>query len=67
MIYEERDLHVCIDVKDTRIEGDTKWVFDGQKWYPLRINQKFTDKKTTADYTDTSINIFIRYWYRTIR
>ena len=37
LIADERYLHVCIDIKDTRIEGDTKWVFDGKMWYPLKM------------------------------
>ena len=46
-IAEEKDFHICINMKDTRIEGETKWVFDGEKWYPLKLHP--TKKKQTSD------------------
>jgi hypothetical protein len=40
LIYEEMELHLCLSVKDTRFEEDTKWVFDGKIWYPLKLTKK---------------------------
>ncbi|MDH2906527.1 MAG: hypothetical protein PXX83_00320, partial [Candidatus Nitrosotalea sp.] len=37
---EEKDFHACIEIKDIRIDGDIKWVFDGSKWYPLRVKKR---------------------------
>lgn len=56
MIYEERDFHVCSSIKNTRIEGVMKWVFDGQKWYPLKLKTTRSDgflqgEQSDADYT----------------
>lgn len=55
LIAEEAQDHQCREVLKYEIEGSILRVFDGQKWYPLHINRKFTTKKTTADYTDTLI------------
>ena len=38
-IAEEKDLHVCSEVKNVRVEGDIRWISDGSKWYPLKLNK----------------------------
>lgn len=41
-IAEEKDSHVCLEIKDTRIEYNARWIFDGNIWYPLKLDVKPT-------------------------
>ncbi|MDE1839363.1 MAG: hypothetical protein KGH87_05515 [Thaumarchaeota archaeon] len=58
-IAEEKDFHVCLEIKDSRIDGDTKWIFDGSKWYPLRLKKRSNPsdenlrlEQSDGDYTE---------------
>ena len=49
VIADEKDSHVCINIKDSRIEGDIKWVFDGKMWYPLKQPKINNRRKHPSD------------------
>lgn len=64
LVYEEKDLHICLNITDTRIEGDTKWVSDGQKWYPLRLKKRSNPsdenlriEQSDEDYTEPFLRL----------
>ena len=63
-IAEEKDVHTCLELKDTRIDGDTKWVFDGIMWYPLNLRSeqpKFNNRRKRPSDQQNHILGFVFY------
>ncbi len=56
-IAEEKDSHVCLEVKETRFHDDIKLVFDGKTWYPLKLRTTTNQQpeRTTKDSTEPKI------------
>ncbi|PBO85801.1 MAG: hypothetical protein COA77_02755 [Thaumarchaeota archaeon] len=45
LIAEEISNHKCKTMKEYKIIDDTLWVSDGEKWYPLKLNQPKLDSQ----------------------
>lgn len=54
VIAEELETHECKKLKEYKFDENNThilWVFDGKKWYPLRLSPKFKHPDTTPDYS----------------
>ena len=58
-IAEEKDSHVCLELKETRFDGDTKLVFDGKIWYPLKQPNINNQRKHHSDRQNHFVIVFI--------
>jgi hypothetical protein len=38
-MYEEAGMHECRQLKNYKVDGETLRVFDGEKWYSLKLDQ----------------------------
>jgi hypothetical protein len=55
VMAEERESHVCESLKSHKILGDTLWVFDGKKWYPLKLHQPSLNTKNDQPPTEQNL------------
>jgi hypothetical protein len=60
LIAEEKDVHVCKMLTESKIEDSILWLKDDERWYPLRPHQpKGNTDKTTDKGTEPSIDKFL--------